>query len=288
MSASSGTNIPNTNTSKNVGGNKKSKKPKWQPLPIEFNRTENTSDNTSNSSRGRNAAIRTFANQASTLALSEKTQALVSRPYRANSNKAIEFDDLDQDIKFIIYDFVCQDERVLEIQWDGPVDQAEKMKGTHYYYRPTTKARKPPAIIQVNKEARWYILKKKKYYQVVNFASLRSRGDGIKTPFTPNDPVQLYYNSKFNIIYFGANTCLRPIIGFCIDMKDKNLAVSKVTLIYSGKPMSDCSDKHNYWDIDKIIYAPDEYTIDLGHYVAGGITPIQAIHGLAQEVSLAT
>ncbi len=154
-------------------------------------------------------------------------------------SKPKEFIDLDQDIRFIIYGKASEEERVLELQWDGPLENPHL--NTHYFYRPTAKARLLPTIIQINSEARWYLLQKKKAYQITNFASERQRRVDDSN-WTPNLPVNQYFNPRADIPYLRPNTCMRVVVEFISDMKSRGIPFSKIAILCSGLLTNICHD----------------------------------------------
>lgn len=283
--------VPTSNCPANKTGSKTQGKKGKNRIKIPLDYTVISSGDHSSSSRNTATVAAAKANPSAAKSvsalMSEKTKALMSKPYASEKprGKVTEFMDLDADCRYIIYDFVCQDERILELQWDGPIKEAHKKEhhATHYWYRPTAKARLPPSIIHVHGESRWYVLEKKQHYTLVNFASIDLRGDGRANPWVKNAPVELYYNPRADIPYFGVNMCMRPVVNFIQDMSLKGLSMSKIAMICSGKLTNEC---HDWLDEEEWLHGPDEYSIDLGHNIAGGITPMEALHGLHKDVSL--
>lgn len=166
-----GSSMPASSSPLNNTGNKTQGKKGKSRIKIPLDYTVVSGGYSSSASRNTAAVAAAKANPSAaklvSSLMSEKTKALVAKPYAAGKplGKVKEFMDLDVDCRFLIYDFVCEDERILELQWDGPIKEAHKKEHyqTHDWYCPTAKARLPPSIIQVHTESRWYVLEKKKH-----------------------------------------------------------------------------------------------------------------------------
>lgn len=146
--------------------------------------------------------------------------------------------------------------RLIEIEYgpatrDGVTLTGYIMCGSHGWRRVSPSSRKPPAVFHVCFESRKEALR---VYQKRTF-DMKSQDAEIEK--------YIYFNPHADILYFGENTCVSTLMHV---FNPKNLEdIPRVAIRCSGR-ITMCCD----WD-------DSTYGID------GGVTPMQALHGMEHE-----
>ncbi|TAQ91016.1 hypothetical protein B7494_g601 [Chlorociboria aeruginascens] len=162
--------------------------------------------------------------------------------------KFTRFKDIPAELRLKIWGMVAREERIIELEHEfGPgtpddgIDYHDGVNRTHEKFQVTKRSSRPPALIEVNAEAREEGLK---FYQLCTVCNGETKN------------TKVYFNKDVDIIYFGEQSCVSTIIFL---LRQGSLPFTRVAISCSKKMETCCE-----WN----------------RAVFGGATPLQALHGM--------
>ncbi|KUJ10346.1 uncharacterized protein LY89DRAFT_787400 [Mollisia scopiformis] len=176
------------------------------------------------------------------------------------------FLDLPAELRTQIWGWVCSMPRLLEVEF---VDGDKR----HFHHRLAPRSCSPPAVMQVNHEARE---EAKKYYQSTVFTTKRIKDEALGC-YPTRKTFETWYNPLADVLVFNSHSCMNTLIRFFQTMRLRSVSISRVAILASGKVIN-CHDPNT-------IHADDPYEDDLGYDIRGGCTVMQALHGIHRSVA---
>lgn len=157
--------------------------------------------------------------------------------------------------------------RLLEVEVDQASTAASEISAPrHSRIRTAPKSSKPPVAFHICRESSMEALK---IWQPYSLSSAAAHAPPI------------FFNPRADIIYFGEGNCMATIVHFLDYQYYLGKDLPRLAILCSGQLFNCCD-----YNLDDPFQGVDPMDIDYGYAMAGGCTPMQALHGIDRLISL--